>query len=182
MATLPELPVLRGNILRLLIVAVAAWTAASPVSAERWYVLSSGNFDARRAFDLDSIAPAPGFPSALTLRVHVHVGIGMLRCAPPSDCIATSQFTDYYVDCARLIAAEMRRVPVDLRDRVVAVIEAPYPEWFWLFPVNTYFDRDEGRVVTDVVPVDPRHNEVRAFCALLNAGRLHEALGWGPAR
>lgn len=166
--------------LHLLLVAIATMAVAVPACGERWYVLSSGNFDARQAFDLDSIAQAPGYPTALTLRVYVHVGIGTFGCAPPSDCIATSQLTDYYVDCARLVAAEIRRVPMNLRDKVIAVVDAAYPDWFPLSPVHVYYDRDEERVVSEALPVPVRHREVQAFCGLLNAGRLHQALGWGP--
>ena len=166
--------------LRVLLVAIATLAFALPASGERWYVLSSGNFDARQAFDVDSIAQAPGFPTALTLRVYVHVGIGTFECSPPSDCIATSQLTDYYVDCARMVAAEIRRVPMNLRDKVIAVIDAPYPAWVSLAPVRVYYDRDEGRVVAEALWLDSPHGEVRAFCTLLNAGRLHEVLGWGP--
>ena len=169
----------RNRCLLPLAILLTALLASGPVIAERWYVLSSGNFDARRAFDLDSIAPAPGYPTAMTLRVYVHVGIGTFPCGPPSDCIATSQITDYYVDCARLMAAEMYRVPMDLREKVVAVVVAPYPDWFALYPAMSYFDRDEGRVVTDYQRLDPRHHEVRAFCTLYNAGKLNDALTAG---
>ncbi len=159
-----------------------ALLASGPAIAERWYYLSTGNFDARSAFDLDSIAPAPGYPTAMTLRVYVHAGIGTFGCGPPNDCIATSQVTDYHVDCGRLMAAEMHRVPMDLREKVIAVIVAPYPDWFELFPTRSYLDRDEGRVVTEALYVKPRHREVRAFCSLYNAGNLNEALTAGAVQ
>jgi len=111
----------------------------------------------------------------MTLRVYVHVGIGTFGCGPPNDCIATSQITDYYVDCGRLVAAEMHRVPMDLREKVIAVVVAPFPDWFLLYPTIRYVD-DEGRVVTEAGRIDPRHREVRAFCALHSAGRLNQAL------
>ena len=71
---------------------------------------------------------------------------------------------------------------MDLRDKVIAVIEAPYPDWFSLAPVRTYYDRDEERVVSEALRIDPRHREVQAFCSLLNAGRMHQALGWARRR
>jgi hypothetical protein len=173
---------LRTRCLLPLAILITALLASGPAIAERWYFLSSGSFDARRAFNLDSIAPAPGYPTAMTLRVYVHVGIGTFPCGPPSNCLATSQITDYYVDCGRLTAAEMYRVPMDLREKIVAVIVAPYPDWFALYPAVSYFDRDEGRVVTDYERLDPRHHEVRAFCTLYNAGRLNAALRAGAAQ
>jgi len=164
---------------RLFVVALVATLASASALAERWYVLSSGSFDARRAFDLDSIAPAPGYLTAMTLRVYVHVGNSTFGCAPPSDCIATSQMTDYYVDCSRWIAAEIRRIPMDLRDKVIAVVEAPYPAWFALDAYASDLKRDRGRGVMERIPLELRHREVLLFCSLYNSGRLNAAMTAG---
>lgn len=87
---------------RIVIVLFSVLFAGTAV-AERWYILSAGTFDARSAFDLDSITPAPGYPSAIAVLVYVHSGINTFGCSPPGDCIATSQLTYYYVDCGTML-------------------------------------------------------------------------------
>jgi hypothetical protein len=162
---------------RIVIVLLSVLFAGTAI-AERWYILSAGTFDARTAVDLDSIAPAPGYPSAIAVLVYVHAGISTFGCSPPSDCIATSQLTYYYVDCATMMAAEIRRIPMNLRDKVIAIIDAPYPAWFSLVFDDTDSDRDpeSGRRTRKI---QQRHREVRSFCGLYTTGKLNEALKSG---
>ena len=74
---------------------------AGTAIADRWYILWSGPFDAMGAVELDSIAQAPEYPSAIAVWVYVHRGVQTFDCSPPTNCIATSQLTHYYADCGR---------------------------------------------------------------------------------
>ena len=160
---------------RIVIVLFSVLFAGTAI-AERWYILSAGTFDARTAVDLDSITPAPGYPSAITVLVYVHSGINTFGCSPPSDCIATSQLTYYYVDCGTLLAAEIRRIPMNLRDKVIAVIDAPFPVWFPLIRSYIDPDRDEESPRRIRREIDLRHRDVLLFCGLYSAGKLNDAL------
>ena len=76
--------------------------------------------------------------------VYVHNGINTFSCSPPGDCIATSQLTYYYVDCGSMLAAEIRRIPMNLRDKVIATIDAPFPVWFPLVIRDRIHSDDDG--------------------------------------
>ena len=153
-----------------------AMLVSSTAIAERWYIMSSGTFDARTAVDLDSIAPVPGYPGTISVLVYVHNGINTFGCSPPLDCIATSQLTYYYVDCRSLQAAEIRRIPMDLREKVIAVVETAQVVWFPL--IRRYIDRDADREGGSRVrsEIDERHRELLGFCGLYNAGKLSATL------
>ena len=159
------------------VVAILLATLVSGAAlAERWYIMSSGTFDARTAVDLDSIAPVRGYLGTISVLLYVHSGINTFGCSPPRDCIATSQLTYYYVDCQSLQAAEIRRIPMDLRDKVIAVVEATHLTWFPL--IRRYIDRDADREEGARVrsEIDDRHRELLGFCALYSAGKLNAAL------
>ena len=155
---------------------VLAMLVSSTALAERWYIMSSGTFGAQTAVDLDSIAPLPGYPGSISVLVYVHNGINTFGCSPPLNCIATSQLTYYYVDCRSLQAAEIRRVPMDLREKVVAVVEPVQVTWFPL--IRRYIDRDADRENGSRVraEIDERHRELLGFCGLYNAGKLGATL------
>ena len=152
------------RIVMLLIGVLFAGTAA----AERWYILWSGPFDAMGAVELDSIAQSPEYPSAIAVWVYVHRGIQTFDCSPPTNCIATAQLTHYYADCRKMVAAEIRRIPMNLRGNVVATIDSRIPTWFSIF--GTHVERDsDGEIRREMQPRDP---DLLSFCRQYNAGKV----------
>ena len=176
---------------RIVIVLFSVLFAGTAV-AERWYTLWAGTFDARVAVELDSIAPAPEYPSAMAVWIYVHHGISTFDCSPPSNCFATSQLTHYYVDCTQMQAAVIRRVPMNLRGKVVETIDERILTWFPLVRQYHWYDRDEDDdawkwntprrfVERRPTPTEERlatrhRGEVLVFCARYNAGAVNDAL------
>jgi hypothetical protein len=155
---------LTTRIVMLLIGVLFAGTAA----AERWYILWSGPFDAMGAVELDSIAQSPEYPSAIAVWVYVHRGIQTFDCSPPTNCIATSQLTHYYADCRKMVAAEIRRIPMDLRGKEVATIDSRLPAWFSIVAIDVERDSD-GEIRREIQPRDPA---LLSFCMQYNAGKV----------
>lgn len=152
------------RIVTLLIGALFWGTAA----AERWYILWSGPFDAMGALELESIVRVPEYPSAIAVWVYVHRGIETFDCSPPSNCIATSQLTHYYADCGKMVAAEIRRIPMNLRGTVVATLASPIPTWLPIVRVGVERDSD-GEMRGEIQPHDPA---LLSFCTQYNAGKV----------
>ena len=65
---------------------------------------------------------------------------------------------------------------MDLRDKVIAVVETPHVAWFPR--IRRYIDRDADREEGTRVrsEIDERHRELLGFCALYSAGKLSAAL------
>jgi len=177
---------IRNMLIARFVIVLFSVLSAGTAIAERWYILSSGSFDAVGAFDLDSITPAPGYPTAIALWVYVHRGIETFDCSPPVNCIATSQLTYYYVDCGRMQAAEIRRIPMNLRGKVIEMIDAPTAAWFplvWRYRLYRGEDLDEWYTPERARTMDRRYREVGSFCALYNAGAVDQALkSYAPLR
>jgi len=141
---------------------------AGTATAERWYILWSGPFDAMGAVELDSIAQAPEYPGAIAVWVYVHRGVQTFDCSPPTNCIATSQLTRYYTDCRKMLAAEIRRIPMNLRGTVVATIDSPSPTWFSIVRVEAERDSD-GEIRREIQPHDLA---LLSFCMQYNARKI----------
>jgi len=144
---------------RIVILLIGVLFAGTAI-ADRWYILWSGPFDAMGAVELDSIAQAPEYPSAIAVWVYVHRGVQTFDCSPPTNCIATSQLTHYYADCGKMVAAEIRRIPMNLRGKVVATIDSPIPTWFSIVQVDVERDSD-GEIRREIQPRDPA---LLSFC------------------
>jgi hypothetical protein len=151
-----------------IVIALIGVLFAGTAIAERWYILWSGTFGALGAVELDSIAHAPEYPSAIAVWVYVHRGVQTFDCSPPTNCIATSQLTHYYADCGRMVAAEIRRIPMNLRGKVLATIDSPIPIWFSI--VRAVVERDsDGEIRREI---QPRDLELLSFCMNYNAGKV----------
>ncbi len=158
-------------IARILIVLFSALLANTAI-AERWQILWTGNFGAQGAIELDSITPAPEYPSAMGFWFYVHRGIDTFDCSPPTNCLATSQLTYYYVDCGRMQAAVIRRIPMNLRGKVVEIIDAPVPVWFSL----VWHPGRRDRRGEDLEVWERHHREARYFCGKYDVGLVDRAL------
>lgn len=65
---------------------------------------------------------------------------------------------------------------MNLRDKVIATIDAPFPAWFSLIWDHMDSDRDGESTRLKKREIERRHREVRLFCGLYSAGKLNEAL------
>ncbi len=174
---------IRNMLTAKIVIALFSVLFAGTAIAERWYVLWTGTFDAHGAVELESITPAPEYPSAMALWVYVHHGINTFDCSPPVNCLATSQLTYYYVDCGRMQAAVIRRIPMNLRGKVVEIVDSPVPAWFSLVWAHREEEDDGWRTQARKRSIEQRHREIRFFCGLYNAGAVNEALrSYAPLR
>jgi len=59
-----------------------------------------------------------------------------------------------------MVAAEIRRIPMNLRGKIVATIDSPIPTWFPIVRIDVERDSD-GEIRREIQPRDPA---LLSFC------------------